>query len=93
MHKLALAILLLSTPAFAQDKSADPAALQSCQPIGQSARGELIYALDCKAIKTDYTVGEAKPNMPPTNLSNTVIPKSGGTQTPETTSTKAVDTK
>ncbi len=94
MYKLAVAILLLSAPAFAQNKSADPAALQSCPPIGQTARGELIYSLDCKAITTDYTVGENKlNNMPPTNLKNTVIPQSGGLQTPETTSTKAVETK
>jgi hypothetical protein len=93
MYKLAVAILLLSAPAFAQDKSADPAALQSCPPIGQTAKGELIYSLDCKAITTDYTVGENKPNMPPTNLKNTVIPESGGLQTPETTPTKAAETK
>ena len=94
MYKLAAAILLLATPVFAQDKSADPASLQSCPPIGQTARGELIYSLDCKAITTDYTVGENKlNNMPPTNLKNTVIPQSGGLQTPEITSTKAVETK
>ena len=93
MYKFAVAILLLSTPAFAQDNSADPAALQGCPPIGQTARGELIYSLDCKAITTDYTVGENKPNMPPTDLKNTVIPKSGGLQTPETTRTTAAETK
>jgi hypothetical protein len=94
MYKPAVVILLLSAPAFAQDKSADPAALQSCPPIGQTARGELIYSLDCKAITTDYTVGENKlNNMPPTNLKNTVVPQSGGLQTPETTSTKAIETK
>jgi hypothetical protein len=31
--------------------------------------------------------------MPATNMKDTVIPKSGGVQTPETTSTKAVETK
>jgi hypothetical protein len=93
MYKLAVAILLLSAPAFAQNKSADPAALQSCPPTGQTARGELIYSLDCKAITTDYTVGENKPNMPPTNLKNTVIPKSGDVQTPATTPTTAAETK
>jgi hypothetical protein len=56
MYKFAIAILLLSAPAFAQDKS------------------------------------EYKPNMPPTNMENTVIPKSGGTQTPATTPTKAGET-
>jgi hypothetical protein len=52
MYKLAVAILLLSAPAFAQNN-------------------------------------ETKPNMPPTNMKNTVIPKSGGTQTPATTPTTA----
>src|SRR5450631_2573278 len=50
MYKLAVAILLLSAPAFAQDY---------------------------------------KPDMPPTNMKNTVIPKSGGEQTPATTPTTA----
>jgi hypothetical protein len=48
MYKFALAILLLSTPAFADEKPS---------------------------------------NMPPTNLKNTVIPKSGGQQKPEDTPT------
>jgi hypothetical protein len=94
MSKLfAVAILMLSAPSFAQDKIADPAALQSCPPIGQTAKGELIYSLDCKAITTDFTVGENKPNMPPTNLKNTVIPKSGEVQTPATTPTTATETR
>jgi hypothetical protein len=53
MYKLAVAILLLSAPAFAQDKN------------------------------------EPRPNMPPTNLKNTVIPKSGGEQSPANTPTTA----
>jgi hypothetical protein len=55
MYKFAIAILLLSTPAFAQDNN------------------------------------EVKPNMPPTNMKNTVIPKSGGEQTPATTPTTAAE--
>jgi hypothetical protein len=89
MYKFAIAILLLSAPAFAQDKSADPAMLQSCPPIGQTAKGELIYSLDCKAINS--TVGESKVDMPKTTMKDTVIPKSGGTQTPETTPTTAAE--
>jgi hypothetical protein len=84
---LAVAILLISTSAFAQDKAADSAGLSGCPPIGQTAKGELIYSLECKAIKTDYTVGEYKPNMPSTNMKDTVIPKSGAVQTPATTPT------
>jgi hypothetical protein len=91
MYKFAVAILLFSAPAFAQDKSADPAMLKSCPPMGQTAKGELVYSLDCKAIST--TVGESKVDMPPTNMKNTVIPKSGGVQTPETTPTTASETK
>jgi hypothetical protein len=88
MYKLAAIVLLISTSAFAQSKSADPASLQSCPPIGQTARGELIYSLDCKAITTDYTVGENKPNMPQTDLKDTVIPKSGKTEMGDSAPTK-----
>jgi hypothetical protein len=55
MYKFAIAMLLLSAPAFAQDNN------------------------------------EVKPNMPPTNMKNTVIPKSGGEQTPATTPTTAAE--
>jgi hypothetical protein len=63
---LAVAIKLISTQAFAQDKvannAADPAVLSGCPPIGQTAKGELIYSLDCKAIKTgECSVGRAAP--------------------------------
>jgi hypothetical protein len=86
MYKLAAAMVLLSAPAFAQ--GASPPALQNCPPIGQTAKGDLIYSLDCKAIKTDYTVGEYKPNMPDTTMKDTVIPKSGALQNPDSTPTK-----
>jgi hypothetical protein len=82
MKTIVLAVLLISSPAFAQSNAADPAALQGCPPIGQTAKGDLVYSMDCKAIKTDYTVGENKPNMPPTNMNATVIPKSGGKESP-----------
>ena len=55
MYKFAIAILLLSAPAFAQDNN------------------------------------EVKPNVPPSNMKNTVIPKSGGEQTPATTPTTAAE--
>jgi hypothetical protein len=50
MYRLGLALLIVSNPAFAQDKVEEPVTLQSCYPIGQTVRGELIYSLDCKAI-------------------------------------------
>jgi hypothetical protein len=75
MLKLAAAFVLLSSAAFAQDKPA----LQNCPPIGQSAKGELIYGMDCKALKPENRA-EVLPNMPPTNMKDTVIPESGGVQ-------------
>ncbi len=83
MLKFASILTLLSSAALAQDKSIDSAALRDCPPIGQSAKGELIYGMDCKALKPENRV-EVLPNMPSTNLADTVIPKPG---TPETTPT------
>jgi hypothetical protein len=87
MLKLAATLLLLSSAAFAQDKQVDPSTLKDCPPIGQSAKGDLIYGMDCKALKPENRA-EVMPNMPPTNLKDTVIPKPGEVQTPETTPTK-----
>lgn len=85
MLKLAAAaILLLSSPAFAQTSSVD------CPPTGQTAKGELVYGMDCKALKAENRA-ENPPNMPPTNMKDTVIPKSGATQNPESTSTTGVN--
>jgi hypothetical protein len=83
MYKLAAALLLISTPVFAQDKEA----LKDCSPIGQSAKGELIYGMDCKALKPENRA-EVLADMPATNMKDTVIPKSGGVQNPDTTPTK-----
>jgi hypothetical protein len=83
MLKLAAAFVLLSSAAFAQDKPA----LQDCPPIGQSAKGELIYGMDCTALKPENRA-EVLPTMPPTNMKDTVIPKSGAMQNPDTTPTK-----
>ena len=88
MNRLAIAMLLLASPAFAQTNVA-PDALRDCPPIGQTAKGEMVYSLDCKALKAENKDINYKPDMPATNMPETVIPKSGGTQTPETTPTKA----
>jgi hypothetical protein len=88
MYKLATAILLLSSPAFAQNNDL----VRDCSPIGQTAKGEMVYALDCKAIKAE-TANDVnyKPKMPSTTMNETVIPKSGATQTPAETPTTGVN--
>jgi hypothetical protein len=86
MTRIAIAMLLLASPAFAQNVAPD---LRDCPPTGQTAKGELVYSLDCKALKAENKEANYKPDMPATNLPGTVIPESGKTQTPETTPTKA----
>jgi hypothetical protein len=87
MYKLATAILLLSSPAFAQNNDA----LRDCPAIGQTGKGELVYSLDCKAIRAENADLNYKPKMPSTTMSETVIPKSGATQTPAETPTTGVN--
>ena len=87
MLKFAGALVLLTAPAFAQTSAITPV---DCPPIGQSAKGELIYGMDCAALKPENRM-DVLPNMPPTNMKDTVIPKSGKVQTPETTPTTGVN--
>lgn len=88
MLKNAVAILaVIATPALAQDNTVDPDALKNCLPIGQSEKGELIYAMDCAALKPENRK-EVLSTMPPTNLPNTVIPKSGGKEKGDDAPTK-----
>jgi hypothetical protein len=82
MYRLAAAILLMSTPVFAQNNDA----IRDCPPIGQTAKGEMVYSLDCKALKAEYM-----PKMPSTTMNETVIPKAGATQTPAETPTTGVN--
>ena len=86
MLKFAAMLALLSSPAFAQDRVVDPAALKDCPPLGQSAKGELIYGMDCAALKPENRL-EVLPSMPPTKLKDTVIPNSGGVDNPSNTPT------
>jgi hypothetical protein len=74
-------------PRDAQDRIVDPAGLKDCPPLGQSAKGELIYGMDCAALKPENRV-EVLPNMSPTNLKDTVIPNAGGVDNPKTTPTQ-----
>ena len=80
MLKLAAVLVVLSAPAFAQSGSID------CPPIGQTAKGEMVYGMNCKVLKAENR-SENQPNMPPTNLKDTVIPKAGGKENPDNTPT------
>jgi hypothetical protein len=86
MYRLATVILLMSTPVFAQNNDA----LRDCPPIGQTAKGEMVYSLDCKALKAENADTNYKPKMPSTTMNETVIPKSGAAQTPAETPTTGV---
>jgi hypothetical protein len=83
MLKYVLAVVLITSPALAQTAVNSPV---DCPPIGQTAKGELIYGMDCPALKPENRM-EVLQTMPPTNMKDTVIPKSGKVQTPETTPT------
>ena len=87
MYRLATAILFLSSPAFAQNTDV----LRDCPPIGQTGKGEMVYSLDCKAIKADNADVNYQPKMPSTTMKETVIPKSGATQNPADTQTTGVN--
>ena len=86
MLKLATLVFLVATPAFGQTTAVAP----DCPPIGQSAKGELIYGIDCAALNPENKM-EVLQTMPPTTMKDTVIPKSGKVQTPETTPTTGVN--
>jgi hypothetical protein len=87
MYRLATAILFLSSPAFAQNSDV----IRDCSPIGQTAKGEMVYSLDCKAIKAENADVNYKPKMPATTMKESVIPKSGAMQNPADTSTTGVN--
>lgn len=87
MLKAVTMLALIASPALAQDRVVDPAALKDCPPIGLSAKGELIYGMDCAALKPENRQ-EVLSTMPPTNLPNTVIPKSGGKEKSDDAPTK-----
>jgi hypothetical protein len=83
MYRLATAIFFVCTPALAQNAEA----LRDCTPIGTTAGGETVYGLGCAALKPENKSPEYKPNMPMTELKDTVIPQPGGLQNPEQTRT------
>jgi len=48
MNKVAVVVLLLTTPASAQ--TALSAAEPVCQPIGRTSKGDLVYSMQCRNI-------------------------------------------
>ena len=48
MKKLAIILLLTTSPACAQTKPAGSKHADPCAPIGQTADGKLVYAMSCK---------------------------------------------
>lgn len=48
MKKLAIVLVLLASPAWAQSKPAGGKHADPCAPIGQTADGKLVYSLLCK---------------------------------------------
>ena len=65
MKKMALALVLMTSPASAQmpnlapappvDRVGDPV---KCLPIGKTAKGDLVYSLDCRDIPASTSGGK-----------------------------------
>jgi hypothetical protein len=87
MYKLAIGILLFASPALAQNNDAT----RNCLPMEKTVEGELLYQRDCKANKPENADADYEPKMPSTNMRETVVPKSGGTQNPAETPTIGVN--
>jgi len=55
MKRLLLALLLIASPAWAQTKLTPKGATARgdiCAPIGQTAKGELVYSMKCENLPT-----------------------------------------
>lgn len=70
MKKLVLAILLISTPAWAQTKlvpKSTTARVDNCAPIGRTEDGKLVYSMKCEnlPVPTPPPQAEVAPAPPP----------------------------
>jgi hypothetical protein len=81
MKKVALALVLFTSPAFAQTPNlagAPPASNVAspvvCLPIGKTSKGDLVYGMDCRDIPVEKTA------MPPVSPS---VPSSAPPTVPE----------
>ena len=75
MRKIALALMLISSPAFAQTPNLAPAPPVDrvgnpvkCLPIGKTSKGDLVYSMDCRDIPVSTDLNSAPqavlPNLP-----------------------------
>ena len=73
MKKLLIAMLLVSSPAWAQTKPAPKTAtarVDNCAPIGRTADGKLVYSMKCEILPAPVAAplppqAEAAPPSPP----------------------------
>src|ERR1700730_19347663 len=77
MRRIAFALMLISSPAFAQTPNLAPAppvdrvgSPVKCLPIGKTSKGDLVYSLDCRDIPIAAGV-----NNEPQPVAPTVPPK------------------
>ena len=80
MKKVVLALMLMTSSAVAQipnlapappvDRVGDPV---KCLPIGKTAKGDLVYSLDCRDIPVSTSSGEPQFDAPTQPI--TVPPK------------------
>jgi hypothetical protein len=71
MIRAALALMLLSSPVFAQTPNLAPAPPVDrvgspvvCLPIGKTSKGDLVYSLDCRDIPVSTGVNNEPPPIP-----------------------------
>jgi hypothetical protein len=82
MKKVALALVLFTSPAFAQTPNlagAPPASNVAspvvCLPIGKTSKGDLVYAMDCRDIPVEKTaMPPVPPSAPPPSVPSSVPP-------------------
>jgi len=68
MKKLVLAILLMSSPAWAQTKLVPKnatARVDNCAPIGRTADGQLVYSMKCENLPVPPPPPQAAVAPPP----------------------------
>jgi hypothetical protein len=64
MNKLAIILLLMTSPAWAQNKPSAGRRADPCAPIGQTADGKLVYAMSCKNLPVPPTPTEGAAAAP-----------------------------